>query len=575
MRLSRSPIAVAALFSVLSLLGVACGEEQTVQIKPQLWVEADLSSSGSLAFGSVPVGGSGERTVIFHALNTAPVRIESLNVKAGDASSAAAFHVEPAPPFVVPGNGKVEVKIFFEPDAVRSYLAQASFRTNAKDRAEVDFPLVGEGVEGKLEIAACDPARCDATKVFPPDSWHFGEVRGGSFRKVRISLFNGGGDVIRIDSVELEGDGPRFRLPEGMDQGKVLASGEGTHFDVEFDPTPDQEGLARVEVVARTDSETYPELRMELLADVKPNTAPEACLFVSEIRRHGAATEVLQPGDPLPVIEPADEVILDVLAKEGCTGDAEDPIAELRMDWKLTEGPGIRPPDLMNVVGSPLKRSLTPDLVGTYSIQLTVTDSLGLSDVATLDLEVSFARDIAVEMAWPDSPRVDLDLHLVRAGADVFDEFNDAYYGNFKNGSGPRWPGGSPVLLFDDQGTAGQFETITLNGAERGQVYDVYVHTYEDKRSRNTAATCSETSPCTGGLVCSVGRCMAPVGVEARIYLKGVAPRVFEGEVHGPCDTWHVGRITWPNGGGAPSFSVVDTRGVEGILDGVTCTPPQ
>lgn len=572
MRPSISAIAT-TLVAVFAVAAVGCGDPETREVQPQLWVGGDLSSANALSFGQVPIGFPEEKVVTLQAMNSAAVRIDGVDIKAGDSGSAQAFTLDPAPPFVVPGGGKVDMKVRFLPLEARSYVAQVKLTSNAKDRREVSFSAAGEGVEGKLEIAACDPANCDATRVSPPDVWDFGQVRAGSFHKARIVLFNGGGDAIDIRGVALEGASSGFRLPAGVDGERTLGRGEGFHFDVEFEPPAGTQGAAAAEVVV-TVAGGEGRLGMGLVAEVQPNEAPQACLYVAELHRPGEATRSFGPDDGIPAIEPADTVILDVAAREGCTGDAEDPFDALRLDWAVTEAPG-RTPQLEAVGGRPSRRSFVPERTGRHVVELTVTDTLGLSDVATLDFDVSFSRDIAVEMVWPDSPRVDLDLHLIRANGRFFDEFDDAYFGNFnQQGVGPMWPGGSPVLLFDDQGTRGLFETLTLDGAEGGKVYDVYVHYYEDKRDRRNATSCVSTSACTGGLVCSAGRCMEPVGIEVQLFLKGNEPIRLEGGVEGPCDVWHVGQVTWPTQGGRPSFSLVDRMGAEGILQGAVCTPP-
>lgn len=570
---SFSQIALLGLLSLLTLAWAGCADPQTVTVHPQLGVGADLGAGDTMSFGQAPVGTVAERTVLLTALNSAAVEIRGLEIQAGDAGSQAAFSLDRPLPFLIPGSSTVEVKVRFAPESVRSYLAKATLLTNAKGRKEVVLNLVGEGVEGRLEISACDPADCGESKVSAPDPWSFGEVRGGSFQKVRINLLNGGGDELTVRSVTLEDAGPGFRLPDGMDRELVLPSLTATHFDIEFEPPAAGDGPFRAEVVVATDSAADPEVRMVLLADVKPNTAPEACLFVAEIRRPGAAVEFLEPGATVPTIEPADVVVLDVVANEGCTGDAEDPFAELRLDWAVSEAPG-RLPLLQAVAGKPTQRSFTPERTGLYAVELTVTDTLGLSDMALLELDVSFDRDIAVEMSWPDSPRVDLDLHLVRAGAALFDGHNDACIWNLTSpGVGPHWPGGAPLLLFDDIGTAGLFETITLDGAEPSQTYDVYVHYYEDKRARQGAPGCSDTSSCDAGLVCSAGMCMAPVAIDLDVFLRDTAPVEMQGTLDGPCGTWHAGRITWPAAGGSPRFAEVDQHRTEGALQGAVCTP--
>jgi hypothetical protein len=283
------------------------------------------------------------------------------------------------------------------------------------------------------------------------------------------------------------------------------------------------------------------------------------------VERAGGETVVVGPGDPQPIIEPTDRVVLTAQVEEGCTGDPDEPFEALRLVWSI-DGPG-RKPSLLTVPGRPERRLFEPEQTGRFTVGLAVEDSLGLeAEPVSLPLDVRFMRDIAVEMSWPDGADVDLDLHLVRGPAQLFDPVNDAYFGNYdaRTGVGPNWGGGGaagdPLLLFDDQGSSRRLETITLDGAEPGQYYSVYVQFFEDRRQRTGAAACDEATPCAGSLVCSDRRCMPPVEALVQNTLRGEVVEgpaedgVLRRTLDAPCDTWLVGRIQWPAAGGAPTF---------------------
>lgn len=92
------------------------------------------------------------------------------------------------------------------------------------------------------------------------------------------------------------------------------------------------------------------------------------------------------------------------------------------------------------------------------------------------------AADLSASLAWSTS-HIDLDLHLVRSGAEPFARGDDCYWGD-KN---PDW--GDPDRRFDDpfldrDATAGLGpEEVNLTDAEESQ-YDLYVqyHDYESSR---------------------------------------------------------------------------------------------
>jgi hypothetical protein len=164
--------------------------------------------------------------------------------------------------------------------------------------------------------------------------------------------------------------------------------------------------------------------------------------------------------------------------------DADGVIASY--EWTLVSAP----PGASGTFSSPTAAttSFTPNLVGVYTVQVTVRDDQGLSASCTTTVTAT-GDGIRVELTW-NTDRSDVDLHLLRmaGGTGWFNVPNDCYYANRT----PMWdaPGTAddPRLDIDDVNGFGP-ENINIDVPVAGATYRVGVHYYSAHGAGPSTAT--------------------------------------------------------------------------------------
>lgn len=569
---SRTFVVVLLCFGFL-----ACGEStsRTVEPRIRLTTPAGNALPATLAFDPAPVGGHSDRTIRIHADTAAALEIRDIAFEAEDGASAEVFAaLDVDLPLHVPALQHRDVTLRFSPALVATYEATLVVRSSDPARGAVRVPVAGEGIAGRLEVSACrreaEAARCAGEAVRPPDPLDLGRITEGAHAAALVILQNGGADDLDVHAVDFvepaEAAAAGFSFRENPGSGMRIRAFEAGTFTVDFSPPAGTVGTAAATIRIESSSITDPVVEVDLVAEVAPNEAPLACVYVREVHHVDGTVDRYEPGDEVGIVRPADQVILDARAEDGCSGDPEDGAA-IEVDW-TAETPTNRG-RLDAVGGQPMQRRLEIDATGTYRVAVEVRDSLGrtsTTDAAGNPAEVELVavpqEDVAVEISWAGSPDVDLDLHFVRAqGLGGMGTDDDCHWDN----PSPNWGGpdrfDDPRYLVDSSGADdGLVETTVLNGPEAGFNYWIYAHYARDRRlERNQAASCSATSECADGLVCSAGRCMAPVEVRLRVFFDGaefdLTGMPDTAILEGPCDTWLAGRVFVPAGGGAPSFA--------------------
>ena len=577
------------LLAVASFL-LACGETKTSSIPPGIQLQTPEGSAlGQLVFGDWPINQTLSREFVVVSTTRTSLTVSGIEF---DGVEDGIFAVEPAQ-FVVPPLGSVTVKVDFTPGAPIPYLGgELLVRSDDPENPELRVPLSGNGLESDLHVVGCVKDRCSETTVSPPETLHLGEVIGGSkIAKARITLQNQGGALLQITRIAFADPDPAiaagWQLPPNSGA-TSLDRGATTVFDINFHPPADPLGPAEVTLVVETTSTLSPKVELKITAEVVPNTPPEACLYLKEIRPIGEEVIELNPGDPVPdVIEPTDVLIFEARAREGCSGDEQDG-EEVTYHFELAEGPDPRK-ELEPVLGERSQILYRAEYVGAgFKMRLEVEDSLGArsgTDAEGVPAEVVFdvfpRADIATQIEW-DSEFVDVDLHFVRGGADATDLFTaeDAFCAdplrsqNFCSGVKVDWgmvglSTDDPQVLKDSLGEGALVETVTLDGPEReGESYAIYAHFYEDKRlARPGATNCTTQAQCGPNLVCSASKCMPPVGLDLDVFFRGDPEGgIHRFELEQPCDLLLLGIVSWPanDSGSPPSFVPATSAGQRG-----------
>ncbi|MCU0675458.1 MAG: hypothetical protein MUE69_22020 [Myxococcota bacterium] len=118
-----------------------------------------------------------------------------------------------------------------------------------------------------------------------------------------------------------------------------------------------------------------------------------------------------------------------------------------------------------------------PDLAGEFPVDITVTDEDGMTATCTTLVRAVVDEGLRIEMFW-NTPRTDMDLHLLNPTATSWFNPNDCYYANCR--SGLMWePAGvenDPSLDIDDTDGFGP-ENINIQSPSPG-TYRVGVHAF-------------------------------------------------------------------------------------------------
>ena len=224
------------------------------------------------------------------------------------------------------------------------------------------------------------------------------------------------------------------------------------------------------------------------------------------------------------------------------TGSASDPDGGpiVAWTWTLVSSPAGST-GTFSAPASPTTQ-FTPNLVGVYTIQLTVRDDEG--QTASCTMTVTAAGDgIRIEVSW-NTNYTDIDTHLLRMSSPPgwFSSPLDCYYGNTR----PSWDAAGtaddPRLDIDDVEGFGP-ENINVDAPVVGGTYRVGIHYFDDD-------ICNCATSVTVRIYCG-DITVTPVATYTRNLTGG-------GGTSDANDFWRVANIVW-NGADSCSVTAINT----------------
>jgi hypothetical protein len=170
----------------------------------------------------------------------------------------------------------------------------------------------------------------------------------------------------------------------------------------------------------------------------------------------------------------------------------------------------------------------SPDVAGDYVFRLSVTNTLGISD-PTPDTVTITANEpyVEIKLEWDTQP-TDIDMHLLRSSAPIFDSPDDCCFCNMAPEWGVTGTTDDPGLYWDDiDGYGPEYTTIDMpaNGN-----YRILMHFYGEDGATSCDGPCQTT------------RCVVTVTVG------GTVVGTYRGTLSDAGEVWDVGTLHWPGG---------------------------
>jgi hypothetical protein len=459
---------------LLAALAVGCKQTTFQQAEPELSVNPT-----GLAFGAVPVLNSSNLTLTLSDIGQADLSISSITV----APVGGAFALADAGPTTVGGGGQsAPVTVVFTPPAQESYQGTLVIASDDPTNPSLTVDLTGQG-----------STQCQLT--VSPDPLDAGPVGQGDTSLSPLTLTSEGTAPCIISSITLGADtDPAFTFASSTATPATIPNGgadDSATLSLRFSPTAQTPGTATGSVVIVSTDPNNPTLTIpisgeRILAPVCELSAPTTVAVGAEVVLDGGAS--YDPGGNTP----------------------------LTYGWQLLSKPGGSAAALTDLNGP--DPEITVDQPGAYSVQLDVTDSIGIQDLAPCFATITArpADDLYIEMIW-DNPPVDVDLHFLAPGGTLNSTATDC------NGYNQN-PTGFAATCSDAH--------LTGPGPDWAEDADPASGTYTVDAYYFSSHGVSHPS----------------VNVTVRIYIYGVVAGVFTQQLTKPGQLWQVATIDWPTG---------------------------
>ena len=353
--------------------GLACGSDTEVsQLRPIIAVAPE-----SLDFGGIIVAYNDTQSLQLVNAGRAPLVIESLEVVDNDDG----VYVLPIDSLTIDRDSVEALDIQFIPETYALYNRDLRIVSNDADNPELLVPITGEGIDGPVPDISVDTYTLD-----------FGGVATGQVETLWFVITNVGDGELNIEESLQSGSG-NFTLltdPHGQtlaqegDQVTVIVAYEPTHED------GDSGGLT-----LQTNDPDEPSVDIVFLGNGGGEyDYPEALVDCPE------------------TVDPPTTITLDGSASFDPNG-----YTPLSHTWGLTTQPTGSTAELSDTTGE--YTSLFVDLGGTWQVDLSVKNSVGISSVPyRCEFEAIPSEVINVELTW-NTGGSDLDLHFIQEGYEM------------------------------------------------------------------------------------------------------------------------------------------------------------
>ncbi len=490
------------LLVTVGLLAAGCQKDNLGEVDPAIHVclTGESVCETPLVLGAFSTKrGPHQVSVDIYNSGTGNLSIGSIEVVEGEG-----LLIGPSPPTAVGAVARAPLPLVLAPKAGTN-VVKLAIESNDPETPHFEFEVHFEGVEPDLVLCPLTPpldgACSDNLTV------DLGEVRPTQAVDVTVMVRNAGTELLDISGATLSDSSSvagEYAILTSTAAGS-LEPGAESPMVVRYAP---QDGFS--DTVAVTVQPAYnltdPAV-LTLIANAPPNDAPVAMAYEVDTQ----STDI------------AGEVGLGIWLDGRASSDPEgDPLA---FGWSVVAAPAgsQAAPDTPD---AKLTR-FAPDVLGPYTLQLQVTDSLGLVGFADVNVTAEPRHQLRVTANWGTNVG-DVDLHMVPEGQAVF-SIADCFFANPNADWGvASLPRDDGVLLADSEAGNGS-ERIAIARPAAGR-YDIYIN-YFDSR---------------GGLTANVD--VSITGADGTINFGGTS-----GSVSTTCETWKVGTVEWPGGTFTPS----------------------
>ena len=456
---------------VIALMACSAPESKVTRLTPDVTV-----APGEVLFGDVVPSFSVDQTV--QIVNAGRTTLEISDIALSDGSTGFSFEIPPQfdeegveiEELELERSESLPVSIYFAPEDFSAYEATLVISSNDEDTPTLEVPISGTGVVGPLPDIAVSPGAID-----------FGLVTTDETSTEYVLVSNAGDGPLEIYDTYQSGSGSFAVVTDPA--GQSIAPGSEATVLVTYTPTGGQTGHTGTLTFTSNDPDE-PEVSIDLTGgDGGPDT-----------------------DYPLAVISADDEVNPPELVPLDGSGstDPADTADEYDMSyaWSIVDQPLHSYATLSDP--SSVNPFLDIDVAGEYTVQLIVTDYLGVTSAPTQHtVRARPVEDLYIALTW-DKANSDLDLHAVPNGSSFWgpddlsfchtemdwgEDGSGTHGGDVSDGFGPE-----TILItdlgetsyhmgvhyYEDNGGASVEATVTvyLNGEPHETLSRVLVHNY-------------------------------------------------------------------------------------------------